>query len=356
MKLLKRNGVFIVIKPKKLNKGDKVAIVSLSNGIAGDELFRHRYEIGKRRIEEVFGLEVIEMENALKGSEYLYKHPKDRAEDMMEAFMDEEIKAIFSNIGGEDTIRLLPYIDFDIIENNPKIFMGYSDTTVNHFMCYKAGLVSFYGPSVLGEFAENISMHDYTKKWIDKVLFQSEIIGKVEPSDKWTSEHLEWGEEKNNSIKRKMEKNSGYELLQGEGKVQGKLIGGCIEVLEVIKGTELWPGLNEWENAILFLETSEDKPEPGYIKWWLRNYAAQGILDKINGIIIGKPKDETYYEEYKEMYIKVIREELGRKDLPILYNMNFGHTSPMSIIPLGVSAEIDCDGKSFSILDSGVIE
>lgn len=345
-----------MIKPEKLNKGDKVAIVSLSNGMAGDELFRHRYEIGKKRIEEIFGLKVVEMKNTLKGSEYLYKHPEARAEDMMEAFNNEKIKAIFSNIGGEDTIRLLPYIDFDVIRNNPKIFMGYSDTTVNHFMCYKAGLVSFYGPSVLGEFAENVSMHDYTKKWIDKVLFQSKTIGEIESSDKWTSEYLEWSEEKNNSIERKMKKNKGYEILQGEGRVRGKLIGGCMEVLEFIKGTELWPNLEEWENAVLFLETSEDKPEPEYIKRWLRNYVAQGIIDRINGIIIGKPKDETYYEEYKEMYIKVIREESGRKDLPILYNMNFGHTSPMCIIPLGIEAEIDCDNRIFKILESGVVE
>lgn len=344
-----------MIKPKKLNKGDKIAIVSLSNGMAGDKIFRHRYEIGKKRIEEVFELEVVEMRNTLKGSEYLYKHPEARAEDMMEAFSNEEIKAIFSNIGGEDTVRLLPYIDFNIIKNNPKIFMGYSDTTVNHFMCYKAGLISFYGPSVLGEFAENVLMHDYTKRWIEKVLFKSEIIGNVLPSDKWTSEYLEWAKEKNNSIKRKMKRNKGYELLQGKGKVRGKLIGGCIESLEGIKGTELWPDLNEWDSGILFLETSEGKPEPEYIKRWMRNYVAQGIIDKLNGIIIGKPKDETYYEEYKEMYIKVISEECERKDLPILYNMNFGHTSPMCIIPLGIEAEIDCDEGSFRILESGVV-
>ncbi|WP_222704761.1 hypothetical protein [Anaerosalibacter massiliensis] len=129
-----------------------------------------------------------------------------------------------------------------------------------------------------------------------------------------------------------------------------------MEVLEFIKGTELWPNLEEWENAVLFLETSENKPEPEYIKRWLRNYVAQGIIDRINGIIIGKPKDETYYEEYKEMYIKVIREESDRKDLPILYNMNFGHTSPICIIPLGIEAEIDCDNRIFTILESGVVE
>lgn len=90
-----------MIKPKKLQKGDTVATISLSWGGAGDKEFRHRYEIGKKRIEENFGLKVIEMPNSLKGSEYLYKNPQARADDMMEAFLNNNIKGIISNIGGE---------------------------------------------------------------------------------------------------------------------------------------------------------------------------------------------------------------------------------------------------------------
>lgn len=345
-----------MIKPVKLKRGDKVAIVSLSWGGAGDKEFRHRYEIGKRRLEEVFGLKVVEMPNSLKGSKYLNEHPEARAEDMMSAFKDKEIKAIFSNIGGDDTLRLLPYIDFDVIKNNPKIFMGYSDTTVNHFMCYKAGLISYYGPSILAEFAENVEIHDYTKMWLEKVLFSSDKIGQVEGSKYWTSEFLPWENEENSKIKRELNiEKRGHEILQGKGIVKGKLIGGCIEVLDWLRGTELWPDLKEWENKILFLETSEDKPTPDYIRGCLRSFNALGILDKINGLIIGKPQDEKYYEEYKEQYLKVIRDEVKRHDLPIMYNMNFGHTSPMFILPYGVEAEIDCDKKEFRINESGVV-
>lgn len=81
----------------------------------------------------------------LKGSEFVAAHPELRAKDLMDAFRDESISAIFCAIGGDDTIRTLLYIDFDAIRNNPKNFMGYSDSTVNHFVMYKAGLVSFYG-------------------------------------------------------------------------------------------------------------------------------------------------------------------------------------------------------------------
>jgi muramoyltetrapeptide carboxypeptidase LdcA involved in peptidoglycan recycling len=344
-----------MIKPQKLKKGDKIATVSLSWGGAGDTGIIERYKIAKRRIEEKFGLEVIEMTNTLKGSEYLYRNPKARAEDILQAFSDKEIKAIFCNIGGDETIRLLPYIDFKIIKNNPKIFMGYSDTTANHFMCYKAGLTSFYGPCVLDSFAENVEMHDYTVKWIKKVLFSSEKIGDIEKSDYWTSEYLEWTNPENNNIKRKVHDNKEYELLQGIGKVRGKLIGGCIEVLEMIKATNIWPDINEWEDKILFLETSEEKPSCNWLRYWLRNYGAIGVFDKISGIIVGKPKDETYFEEYKKEYIKVIRDEFGKEDLPIMYNMNFGHTAPMCILPYGVESEIDCESKKFTIIESAVV-
>lgn len=96
------------------------------------------------------------MENTLKGSEYLYNHPEKRAHDFMDAFVNPSVKAIFSCIGGDESVRMLPYIDFDIIRNNPKILIGYSDTTISHLMCLKAGVSSFYGPSLLAELAENI--------------------------------------------------------------------------------------------------------------------------------------------------------------------------------------------------------
>ena len=205
-----------MIKPKKLKKGDKVAIVSLSSGLAVEELFRHRYELGKKRLEQL-GFNVVTMKNALKGIEYLYNHPEKRVEDFMEAILDKDIKGIICNIGGDDTIRLLPYIDFKVIANNPKVFMGYSDTTINHFMMQKAGVVSYYGPAVMTDFAENNNMHTYTLKYINEVLLENREDILIKSSDKWTSEYLDWAIEENNNISRKMnEEKYGYEVLQGK--------------------------------------------------------------------------------------------------------------------------------------------
>ena len=346
-----------MIKPKKLKRGDAVAIVSLSSGMAGDEAFRHRYEQGKKRLEEVFGLKTVTMPNALKGSEYLAKHPEARAKDFMDALKDKNIKGIICNIGGADTIRLLPYIDFDVIKNNPKVFMGYSDTTVNHFMMYKAGITSYYGPSVMCEFAENYEMHDYTKKYVDEVLFKNLENITIVSSPKWTSEFLDWSNQDYDSQKRKMHyEKHGYEVLQGNGIFEGELLGGCIDVFPMFIGTEIWPSINEWENKILFLETSEDEVAPDYIEYYLRNLVAQGIIDKINGIIIGKPQNEKYYEEYKEVYKNVIGGEANRPELPILYNVNIGHTAPMCIFPLGQKIKVDLNKKEIIFLDKPMSE
>lgn len=159
----------MLIKPKMLQAGDKVATISLSWGGAGEPDIKWRYEQGVERLEKVFQLEVVSMPNSLMGSDYLYENPKTRAEDLMNAFKDPTIKGIISNIGGSDSIRLLPYIDFNVIRDNPKVFIGYSDSTVTHLFCHKAGISSFYGPSVLMDFAENVEMDPYTVEALKKL-------------------------------------------------------------------------------------------------------------------------------------------------------------------------------------------
>ncbi len=339
-------------RPERLKKGDRVAAVSLSWGGAGDEALRWRYELGKRRLGEQFGLNVVEMPSTLKGSDYVYRHPKARAEDLMQAFSDNSIHAIFSCIGGDDSIRMLPYIDFDVIRRNPKIFIGYSDTTITHFMCLKAGVASVYGPSVLGELAENIRIFDYTAHWLARALFHAEPLGEIPAAGEWTGERIEWTEDNADTAKH-MRKNAGYEWLQGEGAAQGPLIGGCIEVLEMMKGTSLWPCAHQFDNAVLFFETSEDTPEPAYIEYWLRNYGSQGILQKAAAMIWGKSYQEKYYEEYKKSILKILA-ELELNHLPVVYNLTFGHNQPMMCLPYGGLARVDCDAKTFSILTSGV--
>lgn len=345
--------MYELIKPPALRIGDKVATVSLSWGGAGDEDILWRYHQGKERLERIFGLQVVEMPNTLKGSKFVYENPQKRAEDLMQAFSDSSIKAVFACIGGNDSIRMLPYIDFDVIRNHPKIFTGYSDSTVTHFICMKAGISSFYGPAVLVDFAENVEMPEYTIESVKRTFFRNNVIGRILTSQTWSGEYLEWLP-KNKHTSRKFVTNTGYDLVQGHGVVQGRLIGGCIEVINFLKGTALFPQIESFDSAILFLETSEEFPPAWFVEHELRSYGTMGILNRINGIIWGKPMNEVNYKEYKDVINKVLK-EFSCGELPVLFNASFGHNEPKAILPYGALAEIDCDKLSFSILESGTI-
>lgn len=339
------------IKPSSLKKGDKIAVVSLSWGGLGDDVFIHKYDIAKKRLEKDFGLEVVAMPHALKGSEFVYAHPKLRAKDLMDAFADPSINGIICAIGGDDSIRLLPYIDYEIIRNNPKIFMGYSDTTVSHFMMNTAGVVSYYGPTIMSEFGEYVEMFDYTQNAVRQLLFENSKEYEIPSCEYWSDDFVLWSEENVNVKKKTRLEEHHYEVLSGSGVITGELLGGCIDVFPMIVGTEIWPSCEKWKGKILLLETSEDKPSPELVTYYLRNLGAQGILNIINGIIVGKPQDEKFYEEYKEVYKKVLQ-EYNCESLPVIYNVNIGHAAPIGILPLGIEYEIDLDKKTIKLLES----
>lgn len=345
-------------KPRKLKFGDKVAAVTLS--WAGPASFPHRYLVGKRQLEDEFGLQVVEMPHALKDHQWIAKNPEARVEDLMMAFSDSSFAGIISTIGGEDSIRLLPFLDLEVIRSNPKVFLGYSDTTVTHFACYKAGLVSFYGPAIMAGFAENQGLFPYMAASVHKTLFCSEPAGVIQPNTEgWTVEHLDWGIPENQLRKRKLNPPEPWHFLQGEGITKGQLIGGCLEVMEFLRGTSIFPDAADWRRAILFLETSEEAPSPTVLRRALRTYAAMGILQNLSGILFGRPGGQippSDFVEYEKVLLQVVSEEEGLTHLPIITRMDFGHTDPMLVLPYGVCAQIDCDRKQFSILENAVTE
>jgi muramoyltetrapeptide carboxypeptidase LdcA involved in peptidoglycan recycling len=347
-----------MIKPKKLEPGDKVAAISLSWG--GPGTCPHRYEAGKRQLEKAFGVTVVETPHALRSASWLEENPQARAEDLMEAFRDPSIEAIISTIGGDDSIRLLPYLDLEVIRSNPKIFMGYSDTTITHMACFAAGLVSLYGPSIMAGFGENGGLFAYMVDSVRRTLFSAEPVGVVEPNlHGWTAEFLDWAEPENQSRRRKLNPSGGWNYLQGEGIRRGHLIGGCIEVLDWLRGTTIWPGAEVWQDAILFLETSEEAPSPMAVLRVLRAFAALGVLKQLSGILLGRPGGEVPPErfgEYDEVILQVVAEEEGLMELPIVTGMDFGHTDPMFVLPYGVQAEIDCDRQRLAIVEAAVVD
>lgn len=352
-------------KPPKLNKGDNVAIVSLSSGILGEASSKHQVEIGVGRLKS-FGLNPIFMPNALKGLAYLNENPKARAEDLKMAFADDSIKGIICAIGGDDTYRLLPYLVEDMtflddVKNNPKLFTGFSDTTINHLMFYKLGMTSYYGPNFLNDLAElDHKMLPYTYQSF-RSYFNNSDKTNIPSSEIWYEERADFSLDAVNTPRITHNEQYGYEVLRGTDIVSGRLLGGCLESLyDLINGERypeekiiaqqynLFPAINEWRDKILFIETSEETPRPVNFKKMLEALNDLGIFEAVKAVLVGKPQNEVYYQEYKE----ILTEVTEKAQTPIMYNLNFGHAYPRAVIPYGLQAEINFDDKTLSIKES----
>ena len=332
-----------------------VAIVSLSDGTIGEDFVRHEVEIGVKRL-KALGLNVIFMPNALKGIEYLKNHPKDRAADLLQAFKDPDIDMILSAIGGDDTYRLLPYLfeqDELAYAVSEKVFLGFSDTTINHLMLHKVGLNTFYGQSFLADICElDKDMPPYTKKYFEEII-QTGKIKEIKPSEVWYESRADFGiDQIGKPLKSHL--NHGFELLQGSSIFSGKILGGCIESLYDIFDEEryadmsllcskygLFPKKEDWTGRILLLESSEEKMSPEKYREALTVLKKTGIFDVVSGVLAGKPMDEIYSQEYRQILVDVI----GNSSLPVVFNINVGHAQPRCIMPFGVKATVDVNNQ-----------
>lgn len=352
-------------KPRALRPGDRVAVVSLSSGRLGDACCAHDIPLGTKRL-RAFGLEPVFMPNARKGSDYLAAHPEARADDLKATFFDDSIAGIVCAIGGDDTYRLAPFLMTDAafckrVRETPKLFTGFSDTTVDHLLLRRLGLETFYGPCFLCDLAElGSEMLLYTKAAFESYL----CPGRPAPiisSPVWYEERQDFSENAVGTPRVSHKETHGFELLQGDEKpFSGALLGGCLEsfydLLTGIRHTEeaavctrydLFPDAAEWKGKILFAETCEEMPVPALLEKELALLRERGVFDAVNGVIVGKPQNEVYYEEYKSVW----RRTTGRPDLPILYNVNFGHAYPHTILAYGARVEADPVKKEIRYLE-----
>ena len=202
-----------------------IGIVSLSSGIMGEDFIKFEVEIGLRRLHE-YGLNVKFMPNALRGLNYIKEHPEKRAEDLLQAFRDPEIDMILCAIGGDDTFRLLPYLfDHNELQDavSRKIFLGFSDTTINHFMLQKVGLCTFYGQSFLADICElGPQMLSYSRKYFEE-LISTGRIREIVPSETWYEERKSFGPDQIGK-ERRSHPDRGFELLQGHPVFPGRFL------------------------------------------------------------------------------------------------------------------------------------
>lgn len=338
-----------------------VGIVSLSRGIVGEDDIKFEVEIGLRRLRE-YGLTVKFLPNARKGLDYIRNHPEKRAEDLLQAFRDPEIDMILCASGGDDTFRLLPYLfDHNELRDavSQKVFLGFSDTTVNHFMLHKVGLHTFYGQSFLADICElGPQMLPYSRKYFEELIFTGGIR-EIVPSETWYEERKSFAPDQAGK-ELPSHPNCGFELLQGRPAFSGKILGGCIDTLyDFFSGEryadmpllcekyQLFPNPKDWKDRILLLESSEEKPSPEKYRRALEYLQKRGVFDVVSGVLAGKPMDDAYAQEYKQLLTDVI----GNSQVPVVCNINIGHALPRCIIPFGVEATVDVNNQTIRFAD-----
>ncbi|MPY67017.1 LD-carboxypeptidase [Deinococcus sp. SDU3-2] len=328
------------IRPPRLLSGSRVAALSLSSGFVTEVM--GRYHAGVRQVAAEFGWEVVPAPNALRGPDYLDANPQARADDLQWALQNPDIHGMVSIIGGDDSVRLLPFLDLELIRAHPKAFLGYSDATVTLTQFLRAGVMAYHGPALLTDLAENGGMHPFVVEGVRRALVDEPQPFDLAPAPEWTQARMDWADEGAQAVRRPFHPGDGWVWLQGERAAEGHLMGGCLEVLDMLNGTPGWPGPELWHGAVLALETSNDVPPPHQVGYWLRNYAGQGILAGAAGLLLARARDYTG-EMVGELYgwVRRVLREAGREDLPVVANVDFGHTSPQLTLPLGGRVRLD---------------
>ena len=340
------------VKLPKLKPCDQVAVISPSAGLPG--LFPWVQDLGLGRLKDVFGLVPKEYPTTRQMNSSL----EDRASDITDAFKDPTNKAVIALIGGDDQIKLLKYLDPQVFLDNPKPFFGYSDNTHLHNFLWKLGIPSYYGGSIMTQYAMQDGMHDFTVEYLKKTFFEGGET-ELKASKEFNDEGLDWSDKENLTKQRKMEPNDGWQW-DGTKDAKGTLWGGCIESLveEFTVGKYL-PADDDLTGTVLFLESAEDIPDPWIVEYLLTGMGERGWFNKFQAVLVGRPKawefnkqktmqeKEIYRKTQREVVLKTIRQY--NKQIPVIQNLDFGHTDPQIVLPMGQMAKIDSTNQKITL-------
>ncbi len=327
----------------KLSRGDKVAIVSPSFAAPGR--WPHVYELGLQRLREVFGLEPVEFPATKK----LDASKEERGRDLAAAFEDPEIKAVISTLGGDDQVTYIKDLPESPFASNPKPYFGYSDNThfINHL--WLCGVPSYYGGALFTEFAMQGEMDEFTVRYLKHAFFNDGSV-KLEAAEEYNDIGLDWDDTAALQQRRRYQKNDGW-FWDGQKDAEGITWGGCLESIdELLRHNIRLPLLAEFAEVILFLETCEEIPPAEYVFRVLRALGERGILERVRGVLVGRPKawefdkqnsDEdkvVYRERQRQVVLDTVRKY--NSSIPVVQNLDFGHTAPQICLPAGRRARI----------------
>lgn len=324
------------IYPKKLQKGDQVRVIAPSRtlGLISSSV----RELANTRLQDL-GLTVSFGKHVEEQDVFLSSSVESRIEDLHEAFSDTSVDGILTVIGGFNCNQLLEYTDWDVIRENPKIFCGYSDiTALNNAIYAKTGVVSYSSPhySTFGQ----MKYFDYTLDYFQKCLMSEEPY-EVNASSQWTDDPWWMDQEKRNPIA-----NEGYWMIH-EGKAEGTLLGANLCTLNLLQGTQYMPDL---KGSLLFIEDDEES-KPFHFDRDLQSLIHQPGFDGVRGIVIGRFQNASGMT--RDLLTQIVDTKRQLQNIPIIANVDFGHTDPKASFPIGgtVSLEINEKHRKLTILE-----
>lgn len=325
-----------VILPQKLRNGDEVRVVAPSFSykiISEDVRMLATKRLSDRNLKVSFGKNV-EVCNQFTSSSI-----SERVSDINDAFADKNVKAIFSVIGGYNSNEILPYLDYDLIQKNPKFFIGYSDTTaLLNAIHAKTGLVTYYGPAF-----STLGMKkgaEYILSDLDKTLFKDDTISYT-PSLTW-SDDLWFLDQEN----RNFYDNVGPVVINS-GTAEGALFGGEMTTFQLLLGTSFLPCSDD---IILMLEITDISSESALkiINRLIHSLTQQSFFKNVRGIMFGRFEHNLNIDA-KEFF-NLIKENECLKDIAIVCNVDFGHTFPMTTLPIGKKISLSVSEGQVKIL------
>lgn len=312
------------IIPAKLQKGDEIRVIAPATGFK-KTLTLEIQTLATKRLNEL-GLKVSYGKYVNEVDEFESTTIEHRLEDLHDAFSDKNVKAILTVLGGSASNQLLAHIDYEFIKNNPKILCGLSDiTSLANAITTKTGLVTYSGPHFTLFGAEK--QVNYTIDYFKKCFFTDDVI-KLESSALYCN--ARWDEEEMVS--------DGFWVINN-GQAEGKIIGGNLITLNMLQGSEYMPDL---AGTIIFIEDNK-KENIRAVQNHLQALINQPNFDKVRGIVIGRFQLET--KMTKELLIKIIKTKKELDNIPIVANVDFGHTTPMITFPIGGTMNILAEGN-----------
>ncbi len=312
------------IKPKGLKSGDTVGVIAPSSGIDEEDFAKAMQNMTDLGFKTKVGRYTKSVNGFLAGTD------KERLEDLHWAFRDKEIDAVWCIGGGYGATRFLPNIDYKLIKNNPKVFIGYSDITALHTAIYQnCGLVTFHGPVATSTFS------DYTKKHVINALMNPSANYKIELSPENVANQ---------------EKHFKTEII-AKGKARGKLIGGNLSLLTAMSGTPF--GLRETRGKLLFIEDVGEKP---YRLDRMFVQLKQSVnLRELAGIALGVFENCDAPNLTSQTVLDVVKDQLGNLGIPVIYGLSFGHIRDQFTLPIGIEAQIDMENATITLLENSVV-